>query len=464
MMATTFDVRVWTVGTYKGVRGNTYYVRWSVAGERFKQYFKTRALADSFRADLVKAARTGEAFNTADGRPVSAARVEHVVPWFRFACDYVDMKWSTAAANYRRSIAEALAGVTLAMVSDSATRRPAGDLLRRAMLGWAFNSRQRQTTDVPSDIAKALAWLDMSSMPVTALGNPRVCRAVLDATARTADGRAAAATTARRHRAVLSNAIRYAVELGLLTDDPTKAVAWRAERIAHAVDRRSVVNPRQAHELLTALSYVGGKDRFRGERLRGFFALMYFAAARPAEALYVREADCLLPAAGWGRVTLHETRPAAGKAWTDSGDVHDHRGLKHRAANDTREVPLCPQLVAILRAHLCRFGTAEDGRLFRSPNGGVVGGSTYSRVWEHARLLALPDAASSPLAARPYDLRHAAVSTWLNGGVPPTQVAQWAGHSVAVLLQVYAKCLDGQEAAALRRVEAALAGADVGTH
>jgi integrase len=79
-------------------------------------------------------------------------------------------------------------------------------------------------------------------------------------------------------------------------------------------------------------------------------------------------------------------------------------------------------------------------------------------------LLALPDAASSPLVARPYDLRHAAVSTWLNGGVPPTQVAQWAGHSVAVLLQVYAKCLDGQEAAALRRVEAALAGADVGTH
>ena len=29
-----------------------------------------------------------------------------------------------------------------------------------------------------------------------------------------------------------------------------------------------------------------------------------------------------------------------------------------------------------------------------------------------------------------YDLRHAAVSTWLNAGVPATQVAEWAGHSV----------------------------------
>ena len=63
---------------------------------------------------------------------------------------------------------------------------------------------------------------------------------------------------------------------------------------------------------------------------------------------------------------------------------------------------------------------------------------------------------ASPLARRPYDLRHAAVSTWLNGGVPPTQVAEWAGHSVAVLLDVYAKCLVGQDAMARRRVEAAL--------
>ena len=64
----------------------------------------------------------------------------------------------------------------------------------------------------------------------------------------------------------------------------------------------------------------------------------------------------------------------------------------------------------------------------------------------------------SPLARRPYDLRHAAVSTWLNGGVHPTQVAEWAGHSVAVLLDVYAKCIDGQEDLARRRVEEALRG------
>jgi len=50
----------------------------------------------------------------------------------------------------------------------------------------------------------------------------------------------------------------------------------------------------------------------------------------------------------------------------------------------------------------------------------------------------------------------ACVSTWLNGGVPPAQVAEWAGHSVAVLLKVYAKCIDGQDRIAKRRIEEAL--------
>ncbi|HET9895671.1 MAG TPA: hypothetical protein VFQ44_12150 [Streptosporangiaceae bacterium] len=38
------------------------------------------------------------------------------------------------------------------------------------------------------------------------------------------------------------------------------------------------------------------------------------------------------------------------------------------------------------------------------------------------------------------------VSTWPNGGVEPTQVAEWAGNSVQVLLRAYAKCIAGCEA------------------
>jgi hypothetical protein len=35
---------------------------------------------------------------------------------------------------------------------------------------------------------------------------------------------------------------------------------------------------------------------------------------------------------------------------------------------------------------------------------------------------------------------------------------EWAGHSVAILLKVYAKCIDGQDQIAKRRIEDALRG------
>jgi hypothetical protein len=41
-------------------------------------------------------------------------------------------------------------------------------------------------------------------------------------------------------------------------------------------------------------------------------------------------------------------------------------------------------------------------------------------------------------------------------GVPPTQVAEWAGHSVNVLLRVYAQVLDGREEDAKSRIARAL--------
>ena len=84
---------------------------------------------------------------------------------------------------------------------------------------------------------------------------------------------------------------------------------------------------------------------------------------------------------------------------------------------------------------------------------------SYTDTWASARTLALtPVQVLTPLADRPYASRHAAVSLWLNAGVPATEVAERAGHSVDVLLRVYAKCIDGGRDASNRRIEAALRG------
>jgi hypothetical protein len=50
---------------------------------------------------------------------------------------------------------------------------------------------------------------------------------------------------------------------------------------------------------------------------------------------------------------------------------------------------------------------------------------------------------------------------WLAAGVPSSQCAEWAGHSVAVLHQIYAKVISGLEDAAHRRIEEALGWDDV---
>lgn len=187
------------------------------------------------------------------------------------------------------------------------------------------------------------------------------------------------------------------------------------------------------------------------------FACMYYGGLRPAEALGLRESDCFLPQTGWGSLTLERTRPEAGKQWTDTGEVHDDRGLKHRAEKETRPVPIPPHLVSILREHIDTYGVAADGRLFRTSHGRPYSASALNGIWNDARLLAFtPAQVLSPLAQTPYDLRHGAVSMWLNAGLTPPDVAERAGHSPEVLLRVYAKCIDGQQEIANKRIEAAL--------
>ena len=151
----------------------------------------------------------------------------------------------------------------------------------------------------------------------------------------------------------------------------------------------------------------------------------------------------------------HSTSDRTGAMATASGRTEgSNTGPERRPVTSQLPQPL----VRALRWHVAAYGAARDGRLFvaRGYREGPVSLGTYTTVWRKARALVLGDETRSLGAKVPYQLRHAAVSTWLNAGVPATQVAEWAGHSVHVLLKVYAKCIDGQDEAARRRIEDAL--------
>jgi integrase len=456
----SYDVKFWAIRPGKAKTKRTFEVRWKVGPAPQSCTLANKAQAENFLSSLRHAARAGEAFDTDSGLPDSMTAVQKEErSWLAFCLAYIDMKWPSAAPKTRDALTDALATIIPAVVSEG---RPDG--LERGQLRYALRhfmlAPGSRHLDQPPGVAAALRWLEKVSLPVSEVGKPLHARAVLDEISVLQDGQAAGATTIARKRSVFANVVRYAIEVEELAANPLDRLSWKPPKVSEVVDRRVVVNPRQARELLTALTYVGQQRRgphARGQRLMAMYACMYFAALRPAEAVALRRQDCNLPSAGWGSLTLEKSRPEVSRRWTDTNSAHDERGLKHRPVTQTRRVPIPPELVAILRQHIETFGVASDGRIFASERGHVVASTAISDVWAQARTLALtPAQVASPLAGRPYDLRHAAVSLWLNAGVPATEVAERAGHSVEVLLRVYAKCLDDGEGIANKRIDAAL--------
>jgi len=381
--------------------------------------------------------------------------------WLEFAMDFMDLKWPDASALHRKSTADGLVTITLAMTASE--EEPVDpDLLRKALKTWSFNTAARaSSTAPPATFAEPIAWIQKRSRPLSDLADPAVTRDVLAAIGRKLTGEPVAPSTANRKRAALSSAIGYALERGYLDSNPLHRVKMKRRKVADELDPRVVVNHRQAKALLAAV-------RADTPALEAFFGCIYYAAMRPSEVRNLRAHDLTLPETGWGEALLSGSYQDSGKGWTDDGNLGEERGLKHRVRTAIRPVPLAPPLVRLLRSHLAEFTTGPGGWLFVSRIGPLsqplpgslarpVTTAAVSRALQTARKNALTAAEQqSPLARRAYDLRHAAVSTWLAAGVPPTQVATWAGHSVAVLLKVYAHAIDGHANAARIRIEQAL--------
>ncbi|GAA3754595.1 site-specific integrase [Streptomyces tremellae] len=449
----TYDVRIYSIETRRD-RPKPYRLRWVVGTRKHSKSYTVKAQADGRRSELMTALRSQEQFDMETGLPASELRAQRTsITWYEHARAYVDRKWEAAPAKSRKSYADSLATITPALMATEAGR-PAPTLLRRALYGWAFN-RNRWAENPPTDIAAALRWVEKNSLPISALEDPETLRRALDALSRKMDGTAAAASTARRKKACLSDVLGMAVEAKHFTApvSPLAGVKWRAPKTVETVDPEAVPNPGQVEAFLRAVRKQGP----RGEKMEAFFGCLYYAAMRPAEAAALTADQCRLPETGWGTLVLRGGVVRVGRGWTDDGSAHERRHLKARAVRESRPVPVPPHFVKLLRRHIETYGTAPDGRLFRTERGGLLQESGYGEVWAKARENALgEDVATSRLARRPYDLRHAGVSLWLSSGVEPMECARRAGHTIAVLFRVYAKVLAHSEERANRQIDAAL--------
>ena len=246
----SFNVRFWKIRTYKGKRGRTYTVRWTVGGQEFDEPMPERTLADSRLAELRTFAREGTAFDMETGLPVPEVRKAQTeaaksseLSWYEHAVRYVARRWDGQAGNSRRSTGETLATVTPALLTPG-KGRPDDKALQRALYGWAFRNRP----DPPEDIVHVLEWVADHSKPLADLADVDVMLDVLDAISRKLDGKPAAANTIARKRAVLSNVLDYAIGRGLETNPlPRAAKMWTKPKTTEGVvDPRVVINRRQA--------------------------------------------------------------------------------------------------------------------------------------------------------------------------------------------------------------------------
>jgi integrase len=467
----SYNVRFWQIET-RGRATPSYRVRWVVAGHRHDESFVKLGLAESFRAQLMAAAGKGEGFDVETGLPQSLLRKRRDVPFLCHCQEFVAAVWKDAAAKSRVSILEALSVVVPVLTRDLAGP-PDPEVLRHALRkGLNQNEHSRGPDEAERH---ALEWLERASLPVSALNDGAVVCDMLDVLAKCLDGSAAAPDYFARRRRVMHRVLAYAVRKKRLDKNPLSKgnlpEGWSPPgKPQEAVDPRSVGSPELVAEMLVAASYVG---RRQGPRFVAFFGCMFYAMMRPAEVISLTEEGCVLPENGWGRLIFADSSPAAGKEFTDDGRVHEDRGLKGRdrgalartrsarARRATRNVPIPPELVTLLREHISRFGTGPGGRLFRSEGGNPIQPSTYWRVWQQVRAMTLtPRQLATPLLRRPYDLRHSGITWRLNSRVPATEVAAWAGHSVEVLMRVSARCVAGLEEVWINLMETSLRPAD----
>ncbi|MDA8321821.1 MAG: hypothetical protein M0030_18725 [Actinomycetota bacterium] len=188
----SYDVRVWKIEKYTGSKGDTYRVRWTVAGRRHGDQFKKKAQADSFRSKLLTYTSAGVAFDIESGLPLPVLKErqtqERATPtWYEHAIDYVDRQWDQVSAKQRASIADSLATVTPALVrSDQGG--PGAAIVRRTLSTWAFNTNARNRQKPTQEQAAAIVWVRANALRVDELANTEVMEQALKALASKLDG------------------------------------------------------------------------------------------------------------------------------------------------------------------------------------------------------------------------------------------------------------------------------------
>jgi integrase len=419
------DRRTTRTGETTG-KARPWVVRWKVGATETSKAFAHKAAARDLHSRLSVAASDGLRFSTETLLPEAWSVTDLTVAewahrWFR-------SQWARWAPRTRSSAAEVLAEALPLLVGARAAVPDDTAALSAEVRAWLADG----DAEMPAVLRHAVALSDLTAARCT-LANDELLRRD--------DGALMAPATAKRYRGTMRSMLAAAVAAGHLDAQvwpaPPKAKTKKEKARSVAVDPATLPSWATVAGLLPRL--VNHKPTSRS--VYASCALMAYLGLRPGEAVVARAEGLTLPDGdGWGSLAVTRAAQDAGDRWTEPGE---EEGPTKTSVD--RVVPVPPVLVAILRDHL-------DGRsvglIAPAANGGPLRLNNLWRAWTRVQ----GDGARWDL----YDLRHAAATEMIQAGAPLGEVARRLGHSVAMLTEVYAGVLEGDEATANARIEEAM--------
>jgi len=429
--------------------------RFRMDGHQFRVGFERKGHADTFVDQLHAHFAAGYLFDPAarrfqvpnDGLDAGPTFAEIVAEHFR-------RKWPTWSPSRRQDSQRELARACLHLVRadapplTTADRAAADEFLRRAVLTVAEEAEER-----PSD-REWRVWFARWSLPLREV-NDQHLTAFLEAVRTSAlDGtaRILAPTSLARTRAVVRAVFTAARKRRLLDWDPWDAVEWTMNADEEQIDPDLVADQVQVLDLAQA---CGAFD----PRYECFVLVQGFCGLRPGEAREVRRRDFDLEAVP-AVVTVRGSHSDVPERFFAPGEKRQ-RPLKGRGSRARRSIPIPADLVPRFRAHIEHYVQRRpDSLVFTTPGGARIHPSNFNRdVWAPARNRVFEEG-SSLRALRRHDLRHAAITSWLNAGVTLKTAQRWSGHRTAsVLLNTYLGVMRDDLDTSVARVEEALSEA-----
>lgn len=408
-----------------------YYVRWSYAGKETSRAFEFKSQAQDFYEDLRAAIKAGERFSSETLEPVSWELEDRTIA--NVSKEFVDSIKSKWAPKTRQSNLWPIAEALVLLVPKRAPVPPANIYLD--ICEWLM-----------SDGGQCPAWLSRNSLSLIECTR-EVCS---DAMAKLEKKRVVtngaspnkSPNTVNRYRRAVSQVFGYATRRELLAYNPwpqaERGKKTRAEQTTKVPARQRP----SADQVLDTIALMKNHQPASAD-YQTLAYIIWHTGMRPSEARALRIENCSLPDTGLGTASVEENVQGGSKKFWMSHD----KPIDLPKTGEKRRVPLSPEIVAIIKAHV---GERTTGLVCQAKGGKPISETNFERAWRRCR-----GAASS---FRLYDLRHTHATMAVRAGVSPDKVAKWLGNSKEVLIDVYLGELPDDEAVALSIYETGLFG------